>query len=140
MAELRNVIVFTIGAVRYAVELRWIREVVTLGFVTGVPSAPPALGGVVNLHGSILPVVDVGAVLGHGPGPTPRQGDGALVLEADEITCALRVDQVDRVASLVARDDAVIDPGGRAIALLDPVRIVRMALDQLTAAGGGPGA
>jgi len=41
--ELRNVIVFTIGAVRYALELRWVREVVSLGFVTVVPTAPPAL-------------------------------------------------------------------------------------------------
>src|SRR5947209_3983122 len=46
VAELRNVIVFALGAARYAVELRWVREVVTLGFVTAVPTAPAALGGV----------------------------------------------------------------------------------------------
>jgi chemotaxis signal transduction protein len=34
----------TVGAGRYAIELRWVREVVTLGFVTNVPSAPPAPG------------------------------------------------------------------------------------------------
>ena len=59
MPELRNVIVFTVGTARYAVELRWVREVVSLGFVTGVPTAPPALGGVCNLHGTILPVLDI---------------------------------------------------------------------------------
>ena len=61
VAELRNVIVFTIGGVRYALELRWVREVVSLGFVTGVPTAPAALSGVCNLHGTILPVLDVAA-------------------------------------------------------------------------------
>lgn len=134
MPELRNVIVFTIGAVRYAVELRWVREVVSLGFVTVVPTAPPAIGGVCNLHGTILPVLDVGAVLGGASGPPPRQGDGALVLEAEGLVCALRVDQVDHVASLQETAGSVIDAGGRTLALLEPARLVRRALEQV---GGG---
>lgn len=135
MAELRNVIVFTIGGVRYAVELRWIREVVSLGFVTGVPTAPPALGGVCNLHGTILPVLDVGAVLGQPPGPPARQGDGALVLETEGVVCALRVDQVDHVASLHESGGSVVDAGGRALTLLDPADIVRRALEMITTIG-----
>lgn len=131
MAELRNVVVFAIGAARYAVELRWVREVVTLGFVTSVPTAPPALGGVVNLHGSILPVLDVAALLDLPPGPAARQGDGALVLEAEGTTCALRVDQVDHVASLPAaeQEGAVVDGAGRPLVLLDPGKLIRRALE-----------
>lgn len=72
MAELRNVIVFTIGGARYALELRWVREVVSLGFVTSVPTAPAALGGVCNLHGAILPVLDVGVLLDGVPGLPAR--------------------------------------------------------------------
>jgi chemotaxis signal transduction protein len=78
VAELRNVIIVTIGGGRYAVELRWVREVVSLGFVTSVPTAPPAIGGVCNLHGAILPVLDVGVLLGGAPARPARQGDGAL--------------------------------------------------------------
>jgi purine-binding chemotaxis protein CheW len=131
--ELRNVIVFSIGTIRYAVELRWVREVVTLGFVTDVPTAPPALGGVCNLHGAILPVLDVSVLLGLSPGPAPRQGDGALVLEAEGVVCALRVDQVDHVASLHETDNAVVDAGGRPLMLLDPVRLVRRAVELVAA-------
>jgi chemotaxis signal transduction protein len=134
--ELRNVIVFAIGAARYAIELRWVREVVTLGFVTAVPTAPSVLGGLCNLHGAILPVLDVSALLDQPAGPPPRQGDGALVLEAESTVCALRVDQVDHVASLpslaagsVSNDSAVVDATGRPLTLLDPVRIVRRALE-----------
>ncbi len=138
--ELRNVIVFAIGSARYAVELRWVREVVTLGFVTGVPTAPAALGGLCNLHGAILPVLDVAALLDLPPGPPARQGDGALVLEAESTICALRVDQIDHVASLpeVARaagvdtDGAVIDATGRPLTLLDPARLVRRALELIS--------
>lgn len=127
MPELRNVIVFAIGAARYAVELRWVREVVTLGFVTSVPTAPPVVGGVCNLHGTILPVLDVGALLDLPPGPPPRQGDGALVLEADGLVCGLRVDQVDHVASLLETGGAVVDAAGRPLTLLDPQRLLRRA-------------
>ena len=127
MPELRNVIVFAIGAARYAVELRWVREVVTLGFVTAVPTAPPALGGVCNLHGTILPVLDVAALLDLPAGPPARQGDGALVIEADGIVCALRVDQVDHVATLPGLGDgtsgAVVDTTGRPLTLLEPERL-----------------
>ncbi len=129
MPELRNVIVFAIGAARYAVELRWVREVVTLGFVTAVPTAPPVLGGVCNLHGAILPVLDVGALLDQPAGPPPRQGDGALVLEADGLICGLRVDQVDHVASLLETGGAVVDSAGRPLTLLDPHRLLRRALE-----------
>lgn len=132
VAELRNVIVFAIGAARYAIELRWIREVVTLGFVTGVPTAPPALGGLCNLHGAILPVLDVATLLDLPPGPPPRQGDGALVLEAEATVCALRVDQVDHVASLVEADGTVVDAQGRPLSLLDPVKLTRRALELIS--------
>ena len=129
MGELRNVIVFAIGPARYAIELRWVREVVTLGFVTAIPTAPVALGGLCNLHGSILPVLDVAALLDQPAGPPPRQGDGALVLEAEGTICALRVDQVDHVASLAETGGSVVDAGGRPLVLLDPTRLVRRALE-----------
>jgi chemotaxis signal transduction protein len=137
--ELRNVIVFAIGAARYAVELRWVREVVTLGFVTAVPTAPPALGGVCNLHGTILPVLDVSALLDLPPSAPARQGDGALVIEADGVVCGLRVDQVDHVATLpetsgrAGEGGAVVDVAGRPLTLLDPQRLLRRAVELVNA-------
>ena len=133
MPELRNVIVFTVGTARYALELRWVREVVSLGFVTGVPTAPAVLGGVCNLHGTILPVLDLGALLGLPSGPPARQGDGALVLEADDLVCALRVDQVDHVASLHESGGALVDSVGRPLTLIDPLKLVRRAIELVSA-------
>jgi chemotaxis signal transduction protein len=115
--------------VRYALELRWVREVVSLGFVTGVPTAPAALGGVCNLHGSILPVLDVPALDGGGTGPVPRQGDSALLIETEGLVCALRVDQVDHVASLPEAAGTVTDTNGRTLTLLDPPKLVRKAIE-----------
>jgi chemotaxis signal transduction protein len=134
MAELRNVVVFALGGARYAIELRWVREVISLGFVTGVPTSPPALGGVCNHHGAILPVLDVAAVLGREAGPPPRQGDGALVIEADGVVSALRVDQVEHVASLREENGRLTDAAGRALTLLEPAQLVRRAIELMTPA------
>jgi len=75
--------------------------------------------------------LDVGALLHDVPGPPPRQGDGALVLEAEGLTCALRVDQVDHVVSLhEGEGDAnVVDASGRQLILLDPGKLVRRAVE-----------
>jgi chemotaxis signal transduction protein len=133
VAELRNVIVFCLGTGRYALELRWVREVVSLGFVTTVPTAPAALAGVCNLHGAILPVLDVAVLLQEPAGAPARQGDSALVIEAEGLLCALRVDQVDQVASLHQLGGAVIDGAGRPLRLLDPGELIRHALALVTA-------
>lgn len=145
MPELRNVIVFAVGAERYALELRWVREVVSLGFVTVVPTAPPELAGVYNLHGTILPVLDVGALLGGPAGLPARQGDSALVIEVEGVACALRIDQVDQVASLRGaagghdgNDGAVLDATGRPLTLLDAGALVRRAVERVAAAGAAP--
>jgi chemotaxis signal transduction protein len=134
VAELRNVIVFALGTARLATELRWVREVATLGFVTEVPTAPAGVAGVVNLHGTILPVLDL-AVLHQGAPPVPaRQGDGALVVEVEGLVAALRVDQVDEVATLAGATDHVIDGRGRMLPLLDPRDVLRRATEAVAAA------
>jgi chemotaxis signal transduction protein len=145
---MKNVIVFALGGERYAAELRWVREVITLGFVTAVPTAPLVIGGVVNLHGAITPLIDLHALLaetGDAPtgdeptgdepevlsgGPRARQGDGALLLEVDGTTAALPVDNVDAVATLNPTPDgsAVLDGRGRFVPLIDPPALLQRAL------------
>lgn len=132
-ADLKNVIVFTLGGVRQAAELRWVREVISLGFVTAVPTAPAGITGAFNLRGHLVPVLDIAALERRGgdrpAGPTPRQGDGALLVEIDGVAAALRVDKVEEVATLITGDDGqVIDARGRALPLLDPPALVRRAL------------
>ena len=146
---MKNVIVFAVGGERYAAELRWVREVITLGFVTVVPTAPAAIAGVVNLHGAITPLLDLHALLAEtGDAPTadeggaplaparPRQGDGALLLEIEDAIAALPVDNVDAVATLQDAPDgtAVLDSRGRAVPLIDPPALISRALAAVQAA------
>lgn len=137
-ADLKNVIVFALGGVRHAAELRWVREVVTLGFVTEIPTAPPGLTGAFNLRGNLVPVLDTGVLVGGKAGAAPRQGDGALLVELDGVVAALRVDKVDEVATLQASPDGrtVIDGRGRSVPLVDPSAVVRRAIADSLAVRG----
>ena len=129
--ELTNVIVFTLGGAggaRHAAELRWIREVVTLGWVTVVPGAPAGVVGAVNLRGNLVPVLDAAVLLGGGPAGRARQGDAALVVEDRGVLAALRVSQVHEVATCTAVGDHVVDGRGRHVPLIDPRELVRRAL------------
>jgi purine-binding chemotaxis protein CheW len=139
VGDLRNVIVFALGGGRWAAEIRHVREVVSLGFVSTVPTAPPGIAGVFNLRGTIVPVLDVLALVGRAPHLPPRQGDGALIVEVDGAVAALRVDNVDEVASfhIAPRGDAdpmllsterVVDARGREVILIDPGVLLRRSL------------
>jgi len=134
---MKNVIVFALGGSRYAVELRWVREVLTLGFVTPVPGAPPAIAGVFNLRGTVTPVIDLVAALADEHAPSdhgraaPRKGDGAVVIEIETVVAALHVSNVEEVSTLGENADGtmLVDSHGREVPLVDcPDLIRRVAL------------
>lgn len=139
MGELRNVVVFTMGRLRYAIELRWVREIASLGFITTVPTSPPVLCGLTNLHGFVTPVLDLLTLLTGVTGPPARQGDSSIVIEADGVVCALRIDRVDHVATLreVQHQEMaeptlhLADATGQPIVMLEPAQLMQRALTQM---------
>jgi chemotaxis signal transduction protein len=136
VTDLKNVLVFALGGARWAAELRYVREVIALGFVTTVPTAPPGIAGVFNLRGTITPVLDLGPLLGRSGHPAPRQGDGALLLDVDGVTAALRVDNVDEISTLATTEGGVRDGRGRTVPLVDPRAVLRRALHAAQAVRG----
>jgi purine-binding chemotaxis protein CheW len=83
----------------FAVEARHARRVVVLEECTAVPGAPPHLVGVVNLGGSIVPVVDLRPVLALRPA---RVGPGTplLVVAGPGCEAAVAIDRALGVASV----------------------------------------
>src|SRR5215468_4348765 len=92
-AHLTRACVATLAGYRFAIEVRYAREVVVLDEYTIVPLAPSHLVGVANLRGAIVPVVDVGPLLGSTPAPAGRE-IRALLAEADGFQIALLIDAV----------------------------------------------
>lgn len=120
---LTNVVVFTIQQTAYAVELRWIQEIFSLGLTTPVPLAPAVISNVVGFRGAILPILDIS----NGACP-PTLGDGALLLEVDRCQAVLRVGTIDKVTSLPQAHDSLWDEEGqRSVRLLQPAELFRQA-------------
>jgi chemotaxis signal transduction protein len=86
-----------IGVELYAVGVEHVLEVAELGAVTPVPGAPPAVLGVWNLRGQILPVLDLGSLLGLAPSTERRR---LVVAEAAGRRAGLAVDEVSDVGTL----------------------------------------
>lgn len=132
---MKNVIVFALGQARYAVELRWVREVFTLGPVTPVAHAPESVAGVVNYRGAIMPILDLTVLLAGRPEAgraAAHSGEGAILIQVEDVRAALRVSGVVEVATL--REDrsdplgsALIDSSGNRAPLIDPPALLAKA-------------
>lgn len=100
-AEPGQYLTFRVADEEYGAPILQVREIVRFQGVTRVPTAPPAIRGVLSLRGSVVPVVDLGLKLGLAPTPTtPR----TCIVVAEAHTdgapevIGLLADAVDRVA------------------------------------------
>jgi chemotaxis signal transduction protein len=59
-------VLLPVGAELYAAPMQWVREVVAAPLVTPLATAPPAVLGLFNLRGEIVPLFDTCALLGVG--------------------------------------------------------------------------
>jgi purine-binding chemotaxis protein CheW len=84
---------------RFAVEVRYAREVVVFDEYTMVPLAPSHLVGVVNLRGSIMPLVDIRPFLGLEAAPAAGESR-ALVVQCDGEQAAILIDEVEGLEPL----------------------------------------
>ena len=62
---------FFIADEEYAIGILRVKEILEYDTLTRVPNAPPAVRGVINLRGAVVPVVDLATLFGL-PGTTDR--------------------------------------------------------------------
>jgi len=81
---------FELDGVCCAVDVSLVREISRCPPHAPLPHAPALIEGVVELHGSVLPLLDLGRVLGRAPVGDLTHARLA-VLQADELLFALRI-------------------------------------------------
>jgi chemotaxis signal transduction protein len=139
---------FWLGADCFGLDVQLVNEVLLIDDILPVPWAPPALLGLFNSRGRIVPVVDLATLLGLPSAPEPRgmaQASPAILIKADSLVAAAIVDrpglviQVDRGA-LTPTDGGSDEPWVKghlrpdershpAVTLLDPACLVQRFLD-----------
>jgi chemotaxis signal transduction protein len=105
VVTLVDVVLFELGNRRCAVELATVEEVIPLGPITPVPSAPPAIAGAVNVRGQVCPVLRLELVAGTGScgaalRSPPRQGDPCLLVRAAGSVAVLHVGRIREVVRI----------------------------------------
>jgi purine-binding chemotaxis protein CheW len=66
--NVQQYLTFMIGGVEYAISLLKVKEIIEYDTVTRVPKTPEWIRGVINLRGSVLPVIDLAAKFRQAPG------------------------------------------------------------------------
>lgn len=88
-----TVVVFRLDHDRCALPLQAVETVVRSAAWSPLPEAPAIALGVVNLHGAVIPVLDLRSRLGR-PRREPQVNDHLLIARAGVRTVALPVDEV----------------------------------------------
>ncbi|HTS84904.1 MAG TPA: chemotaxis protein CheW [Usitatibacter sp.] len=103
----REVLVFVIGKEEYGVDILKVQEIRGYDKVTALPSAPDFLKGVVNLRGTIVPVIDM-RIKFKLPDPRYDSFTVVVILKLSSRVIGIVVDAVSDVVRLAAAD--VKDP------------------------------
>ena len=89
----------------YAVPIEQIREIRTVESITKIPKAKSYVKGIMNLRGSIIPIIDVKEKLGLDSGVnTNSSKQQVLVAEVNNSLTGLLVDEVDQVMQTQTKD------------------------------------
>jgi len=98
---------FRVADAEYGVGILQVREIIEYDTITRVPLAPPAVRGVLNLRGSVVPVVDLAVKFGL-PESTITKRSCVVVVECvldGELTVmGVLCDAVSQVVDLTADD------------------------------------
>ncbi|GMT96385.1 chemotaxis protein CheW [Corallococcus caeni] len=98
---------FMLAGEEYAVGLLRVREIIEYRPVTRVPGMPAAVQGVINLRGSVVPVVDLAVKFGLPPRPITRWSCFVIVevaLDGQQTVLGLLTDTVREVLELGPAD------------------------------------
>jgi purine-binding chemotaxis protein CheW len=98
-----EVLVFELADRRYGLPAADVRELVRAVAVRPLPGAPPAVEGVINVRGRVVPVLDVRARL-RLPAKPLEPSDHLIIARAGERLVALRVDRATDLVRVDAGD------------------------------------
>lgn len=90
---------FFLGGEQYGIAIGRIKEIIAIMKVTNVPKTPEYMRGVINLRGSIIPVVDTRLRFGM----EEREADmhtAIIIVEVEKVNIGFIVDRVEEVASI----------------------------------------
>ncbi len=96
-------LVFSCDNKLYALEIRYVTEIVAIQTITDVPDLPPAIKGIINLRGKVFPVLDV-RIRFNLPVIEYTERTCFIIAAMDDSTIGLIVDSVKEVEKIPASE------------------------------------
>lgn len=103
LTESRQYLTFRLSQEIFAIEVAKVREVLDLAPITAIPRTPEFMSGVINLRGSVVPVVDLRLCLEMAKTENTRNTCIVVVevvLDSDAIVIGALADSVEEVIDL----------------------------------------
>lgn len=101
-----ELVAFRAGAQEFCVDIMSVREIRGWAPATALPHAPSFVRGIINLRGTVLPIVDLAARLGL-PSVEPTSRHVIIVVQVDRQIVGLLVDAVSDILTV---SDGMIQP------------------------------
>ena len=98
---------FLVGDVAYGIEISYVMEIISVQEITLVPHTHAYVKGIINLRGTVVPVIDMGMRFGHGE-VVYTEKTCIIVLSLDEMSVGILVDGVQDVLNI--DDESIQDP------------------------------
>ena len=98
---------FYIAGEEYAIGILGVREILEYDVITKVPGTPPSIRGVINLRGSVVPVVDLAVKFGLPESAVTKRTCIVVVeagLDGERTVLGVMADAVSQVIDLAAGD------------------------------------
>ena len=98
-----QLVTFTLGQEEYGVDINKVREIIRLVEITKVPKAPAFVEGLINLRGSVVPIVDLRKRFDI-PSAEDRNKMRIMVVDVNQKTIGIVVDSVSEVLLLAGEN------------------------------------
>jgi purine-binding chemotaxis protein CheW len=105
--EVQQFLTFLLAGEEYAVSILKVKEILEYDTVTTVPNVPKWISGVLNLRGSVVPIVDIALKFGRAASEITKLTCIVIVetvCEGESLTMGILVDSVSQVIDLPNED------------------------------------
>jgi len=102
-ADTTQYLTFLAGQERFAIGILDVKELIEVSSMTRVPMTPDFIRGVINLRGSVVPVIDLASRLGHSSGELTKRSCIVLVeiaVDDESQTIGMLVDEVNQILEI----------------------------------------
>lgn len=94
-----QLVVFKLGREEYGISILQVQEIKRMTDITRVPHTPQYIKGVINLRGSVLPVLDLRKRLNLPP-QEDNEDTRIIIVKVEDITVGMIVDSVSEVTAI----------------------------------------